>query len=439
MSRLYTRLYALVLMVLLSVTSTWAKTLSEVINIAAPFGKFLIGNPDIAEITPIDDQSFYVWAKQNGRTSIQIFRANQVDILEKITLQVGPDLGAVRQTISNLAPEARVKVSFVNTSLQLQGTVPDTETEALLLSAIEGMTGVTPINALKITSAEQVQLKVRFVEVSRSLNGNLGVGVQLSGQNGDDRYNAQSFELSGFALGNLSLIDASINIDLALKALEEAGYANFLAEPTLTALSGKTADFLAGGEVPVTMNKDGGVTTEYKSYGIQLKFTATVDQNGEITLDLAPEVSQVDFGNMSNGQPSFTTRRASTTVKMRDGESLVIAGLYQNNDSRNKSTVPGLGKLPLMGGLVRNTESRSTSTEVMIVVTPSLSTQQTAEQLRLKRLENSQASTPTQLYQTGLLERTPYDFQDLLSGKHIRGDFGPMLRPNGRGILNGQP
>lgn len=230
-----------------------------------------------------------------------------------------------------------------------------------------------------------------------------------------------------------------MNIDASLKALEEQGYAKYLAEPTLTALSGEEAEFLAGGEVPITIvGSDGVASTQYKDYGIQLTFTPIVDQYGNITLNLAPEVSQVDFGNLSNGQPSFTTRRVSTTVELKDNQSLVLAGLYQKNDSRGTTTVPGLADLPIIGGMFRGVQLRGGDSEIIIIVTPSLSSTALKNNLSVKKINDSEASVPLDLLNNGVLESRGYDLGDLIAGKNIAGPFGPMTNTNGIGLLSGK-
>ena len=412
---------------------------SEVIDIAQPFGRFLIGNPDVLEVTPINESSFYILAKAPGRTTIQIFAANKTDLLQTLSVQTGPDLDGLKRAFGRLVPDAKVNVYFENTSLQLVGSVPDEEAKALIVAAAEGMTGIAPVNGLVVDQPRQVRLKVRFLEVSRSLNGDLGIGINLSGQSGNNSMQASTFSLTGGALGQLSIIDSTINIDLVLKALEEQGYAKFLAEPTLTALSGQDASFLAGGEVPVTRTDDAGKTeTIYKEYGIKLNFKPVVNASGMITLTLAPEVSQVDFINLLGGMPTFTTRRASTTVEMQDNQSIVLAGLYQSNESRAKSAVPGLSNLPVIGALFRDSRLRGTESEIMIVITPALSFVTTKDDLALRKIENSDAATPDAFFGTGQIEAAGYDLRSLLDGVGITGNFGPMIHENGRGIFNGK-
>ena len=207
----------------------------------------------------------------------------------------------------------------------------------------------------------------------------------------------------------------------------------------MTALSGQEASFLAGGEVPiVTTDGDGKSRTEYKPYGIQLFFKPSVDKNGTITLFLSPEVSQLDFKNSVNGLPTITTRRATTTVEMKNRQSLVLAGLYQNIDTRSKSEVPALAELPIIGSLFRNSSSSEQETEVMIVITPSLSFVTTQEELEgVAGLEESRAAEPTQFMIDGILENRGYSLSDLLKGIELTGPFGPMMHQSGVGVFKG--
>jgi pilus assembly protein CpaC len=174
-------------------------------------------------------------------------------------------------------------------------------------------------------------------------------------------------------------------------------------------------------------------------HGGRLTFTPVVDGDEHITLTLTPEVSQVDFGNLANGLPSFTTRRASTTVELLDQQSIILAGLYQNNQSRNKSVVPLLSKLPVLGALFRDSQLRGNESEVMIIITPSLSFVTTQENLQLRQIENSAPSSSSSFFRRGQMEALAnYSLQDMLDGTGITGPFGPMLTPKHDGILYGK-
>jgi pilus assembly protein CpaC len=410
---------------------------SLIINVDQNFGRIILGDPELIEAVPIDKTSFYLVAKKNGKTTIQVFAENKVDLIRTFVVQSGPDLKAIETTLSRIAPTSDIQIYFENAALQMVGRVPDLETKDLVVEAVRAITDVTPLSALRLDRPKQVHLKVRFIEVSRSLNGDISLGL-----NGSLARSGSSLSFGNLAMkdafATVSIIDSVLNIEASLKALEEQGYAKYLAEPTLTALSGEEAEFLAGGEVPITtVGSDGVASTQYKDYGIKLTFTPIVDQYGNITLTLAPEVSQVDFGNLSNGQPSFTTRRVATTVELKDNQSLVLAGLYQKNDSRAKTAVPGLADLPIIGGMFRGSQLRGGDSEIIIIVTPSLSKMELKDNLSIKKINSSYPSDPNNLINNGILESSGYDLEDLISGKNIFGPFGPMIKINGIGLLNG--
>ena len=198
-----------------------------------------------------------------------------------------------------------------------------------------------------------------------------------------------------------------------------------MATPTLTAISGATASFLAGGEVPVVVAADGGSQVIYKTYGVTLEFTPYVQENGLIRLDLRPEVSVIDTSQGIN--PSFLTRRAQTTVELRDGESFVIAGLLQSEETRSVVGLPSLGELPVIGALFRNSTLKDNNTELLIVVTPTLTRPIPPNGSVNSPLENTQATQGADLFIDGRLERSTYGLVDLIRGTGVIGHYGPIL------------
>jgi pilus assembly protein CpaC len=236
-------------------------------------------------------------------------------------------------------------------------------------------------------------LKVRFAEVNRTALKELGVDFVSTDLNprifGEDFQEAVVGSFAGQVTSPsipltltsgvttyLSLTHASYGVEAALKALEKKGVVNTLAEPTLVAISGHEAKFLAGGEIPVPILQGGatGVTIEWKEFGVGLKFTPTVVDSGVVSLKVEPEVSTLDWDNgiVLGGfaVPALRTRKAESTVELRDGQTLVVAGLITREDSKNVSKFPILGDIPILGVLFKSTSFMQNETELVLLVTP---------------------------------------------------------------------
>jgi pilus assembly protein CpaC len=249
------------------------------------------------------------------------------------------------------------------------------------------------IDRMQISGPTQINLRVRIVEISRNVVRQLGI-------NWDEASSIGSNILLGFATGGATFVgntfSATANIATrrngtnsaifgyrgqrhtingVLDALQTQGLVKTLAEPNLTAISGETASFLAGGEFPVPVPQDGGViTVQYKKFGVGLSFTPTLLSPRRISLKVNPEVSQLSNAGSIQIQginvPSLTTRRASTTVELASGQSFAIAGLLQNNYTKDISKVPGIGDIPILGKLFTSENYRKDETELVIIVTP---------------------------------------------------------------------
>ena len=216
-----------------------------------------------------------------------------------------------------------------------------------------------------------MNLQVRIAEVARNVDRQLGiqwndVSVGING----GRVGFQGGRaVQGDYQASYGAVRGSFNIDVVLQALAEEGLVTIMAEPNLTARSGEPATFLAGGEFPYSTVSDNGTNVEFKNYGIGLNFTPTVIDGNRISLTVGTEVSELDF-NQSETVPSLRTRRAETTVDLASGQSFAIAGLMQNSSSQNASRVPGLGTMPVLGGLFRSQAFKRGQSELVIIVTP---------------------------------------------------------------------
>ena len=240
-------------------------------------------------------------------------------------------------------------------------------------------------NQLQVTGAAQVNLRVRVAEVSRSVSRQLGFNWSTIFSVGSFAIGLETGRLAGAAGSTLigngidsvfgSVASRRANGSAVLDAMANEGLVSILAEPNLTAESGGTANFLAGGEIPIPIPQALGVTSiEYKQYGVSVAFTPTVLSTGRIAVKVRPEVSEIDRANALtlNGVvvPALTTRRAETSVELSSGQSFAIAGLIQSNDSNNVQKLPWLGDIPILGQLFRSNQFQRQQTELVIVVTP---------------------------------------------------------------------
>ncbi|KLE31237.1 type II and III secretion system protein family protein [Aurantiacibacter luteus] len=382
---------------------------SQVVTTSEAIDRAMIGNAEIADVLPISERSIYVLGKELGTTSLTLYdRSNRV--IAVMDVSVGPDVDGVRRQIEQLMPGQDIDVTLSNGALVLSGTVNDpgaADRAARLAAAYAGDGQV--VNLLGLGSSQQVMLEVRFAEVTRNIGEQLGVnGFGLSG-NGDFGLatgNAPRVDLPNTAVGS-AVADAfgvfgalfelgDVSIEAYLDTLERNGLSRTLAEPTLVALSGETASFLAGGEFPVPVAQSGGgaaddggavITVLFKPFGVSLAFTPTVLGNGVINLVVAPEVSSIDpsASVTINGLtvPGLQTRRARTTLELRDGESFAIAGLLRDETQATTNQLPILGSLPIIGSLFRSTRYQRGETELLIVVTPRLVQPIRPDQVRL--------------------------------------------------------
>jgi pilus assembly protein CpaC len=234
---------------------------------------------------------------------------------------------------------------------------------------------------------QQVMLEVRFVEASREADRELGVRWAVGPQPGHAQTFAAAFGTAGligtatqpFGTIAANVLANGLQIEAELNALEQRGLARRLAEPNLVALSGETANFLAGGEypIPVPGQGNGQIMVDYKQYGVSLAFTPTVLGGSLINLKIIPEVSQLDPSNsvaVGNGivVPALTVRRATTTLELKDGQSFVLAGLLQNNLSTAQQQLPWIGDVPVLGALFSSKSYQKNETDLVIIVTPRL-------------------------------------------------------------------
>lgn len=387
------------------------KNKSQVVTADRSIAKAMIGNPDIADIVPLSDKSIYVLGKSMGTTSLTLYdQAGRV--LSVLDISVGPDVEAFRSQIDRLLPGSDIDAHISGEAMVLTGLAQDPAMVDRAVQIARTYAGANVVNLIALGGSQQVMVEVRFAEVKRQIGNDIGVRGFVADNNGPFGAIGPGAGLSPGANGIGSQLEIGsiansfgvfgdsfrllgLDIDAYLNALESKGFAKTLAEPTLIALSGQKASFLAGGEfpIPVVQSSAGGedgvgrVTVEFKPFGVSLGFTPTVLGDKTINLIVEPEVSAIDpaASIQLNGIsiPGLQTRRASTTLELRDGESFAIAGLLQQDFQTTINQVPLLGSIPILGALFRSTQFQKGETELLIIVTPRLVKPIRPDQVRL--------------------------------------------------------
>ena len=361
------------------------------VRLPAPMSDVFVANDAVADVQVRSNRQLYIFGKGRGETTVYATGANG-KVVYAANVRVGNNLGSVDEMLRLAMPEANVRATPMNNLVLLTGTVAsptDVEEAQRLVQAYVGE-GTQVVSRLRSATPLQVNLKVRIAEVNRSLLKQVGVNLLTKDLTGGFQFGigqgnpgtitgaGKTFNVSSVgttlgAAGKLFGLDILSTLDLA----ETDGFVTTLAEPNLTALSGETASFLAGGEFPIPISQSlGSISIEYKQYGVGLAFTPIVLADGRISMRVRPEVSELsNEGSVKTGDftvPALTTRRAETTVELGSGQSFMIAGLLRNSSSNDIEKAPFLGDLPILGALFRSTRFRRAETELVIVVTPYL-------------------------------------------------------------------
>jgi pilus assembly protein CpaC len=363
---------------------------SAIIELPVDVRDILITNPAVADAVLRTPRRIYVLGMTSGQTDAILFDASGRRILS-LNIRVDADAGALASTINRVLPGARVKVESLGDSVILTGMVQNPiDAERAGQIALRYVAKPEQVlNMLSVAGKDQVMLKVRIVEVQRSVIKQLGVNLNAVLQQGSGSITvgqAANFSINGTLPGGAtvggSFVDGLDTLTGSIRAFERVGLVRTLAEPNLTAVSGESARFLAGGEYPVPVNQDnssGSVTVEYKPFGVGLAFTPVVLSGGRISLKLSTEISELTtqgaftLGGGSSGTsltiPALTVRRAETSVELPSGGSMMIAGLIQQQTRENLDALPGAGSIPVLGSLFRSRDYLSGDTEMVVLVT----------------------------------------------------------------------
>ena len=391
----------------------------RVIRLPRAAATVFVADPEIADVQAQSPSIVYLFGRRAGETSLYAVDENDA-LLLRTHVVVQHNLSGLRRAVQQLLPTSRVTVTTIDGSIVVDGMVDSPVQAQELRELAQRYLGAeeTLLYRVKVSAPTQVHLRVRVAEVSRDVLKEFGINWEAIFQNGDFAFGLVSGRPVSDGLGNFLRAPEGANsafgsfeggddvVNAALDALAEEGLVNVLAEPNLTALSGETASFLAGGEFPIPIDSnDDGLEIEFKQFGISLAFTPTVLSAQRISLRVRPEVSDLtDKGAINlNGLiiPALATRRAETTVELGSGQSFAIGGLLSSDIENRVSKYPGLGDIPILGTLFRSQRFRSNETELVILVTPYL----------VRPVDEPVLAAPTDGY------RAPSDIERILEGR----------------------
>ena len=398
---------------------------SLVIDLPRDARDILVSNPVIADAVIRTPRRSYVTGVAVGQSNVIIFDQAGQQIVS-LELEVERDSATLSRMLARLIPDSDIRIEIVSDNIVLSGTVKNASDSrraqdianifanggaqaqpggssttaaapsaaggqgiSISLNASQEIPTSSVVNMLSIEGEDQVHLKVTIAEVQRNIAKQLGVefsGEIQMGSIGADVALANPFAIANKALGNSiggGFDDGTNYLKMMLRALEQTGVLKTLAEPTLTAISGENASFLAGGEFPVPTGRDqsGNVTIEFKPFGVALSFTPVVLSEGRISLRVKTEVSELSaegafnltgFGGNDLSIPGLKVRRAESTLELPSGGSMVLGGLLQDSVRQSIGAFPGLGRLPVLGPLFRSRDFQRNETELVIIITPYL-------------------------------------------------------------------
>ncbi len=357
-----------------------------------PAATIFIANPKIADVQVLSATSVMVFGKQTGQTTLIITDDYGNKIVYR-SIVVSQNLSALRRALRTVIPNSKISAKSIPNGIVLTGKAADSsevEDARRLAARYLPQRGGEIINRIKVAANNQVQILVRFAEVSKDVDKRFGFNwetVGRMGQFGSILATGADFYTPGEALArtvvgdstndllSLSFNNGNYSVNGMIDALAKEGFVNILAEPSLTALSGQTASFLAGGEFPIPVPQSAEtISIEWKQYGVSLAFTPTIINGNRINLHVRPEVSQLsDVGSIKLSNitiPSLITRRAETTLELNSGQSFALAGLLNNQQTQSIEKFPFLGDIPILGTLFRSTRFQNNESELVIIITP---------------------------------------------------------------------
>ncbi len=442
----------------------------QLITLPSAMSDVFVSNDSVADVQVRSASQIYVFAKAAGESTVYV-TSKSGGVVYSANVHAGQNVGSIDQMLRLAMPDDSITATPINGMVLLTGTVATPEDGAQAEQLVQAYVGdkTKVISRLRMATPLQVNLQVKIAEVSRSLVKEIGSNLMTRDQTGGFLFGvAQGRNFGSIGTADLSALpklDAStqfglppgtislpydprtqqfitaagtaynlsnlaqgagktavglaghlfgIDVASALDLAEREGLVTTLAQPNLTALSGETASFLAGGEIPIPLLQGTGnsVTVEYKQYGVSLSFTPIVLADGRISMRVRPEVSELS----SNGAvtlngftvPALSTRRVETTVELGSGQAFMIGGLLSNSNNNSITKAPGLGDVPVLGAMFRSTAFQRNETELVIIVTPYL----------VKPVNPNQIALPTDGYKAAT------DLERVLLGRSFSGTSG---------------
>lgn len=368
---------------------------ADIINISGEIADVLVADPSVVDVMAVKSNRLYLVGSALGDTNIMALD-DQGNILKKFNVHVKLDTEQLQSVVAELYPDEAVEIRTLNDQVLLTGSVSTPSVAAKITELVSRYTAdatnatgdESPIvNMMAVQGEQQVMLRVKIVEASRSALKDLG--LETNAISGNDLGDVSTAFGTSPALGLANPVQLGVaalnyssggfgNLNFLARALEEEGIVNTLAEPTLTSISGEKAGFLAGGEfpIPTQLDENGNLVFEFRPFGVSLNFLPIVMSEDRISLQLTTEVSTTAFdeGLQLNGIniPTFNVRRAETTVELPSGGTLMIAGLLQSDSISGLTKLPGVGDIPIVGDLVKSDTFSRNESEVVVIITPYL-------------------------------------------------------------------
>lgn len=432
-----------------------------VVESTQPFTELSIAQPNIADVQPLSDRSIYILGRTQGKTTLTMLGEGG-RLISNVTIVVQPDISELKQRLRVLLPQEDIEVRIAGGGIILSGTVSGSAQQDQALTLARAYAGDAVTNMMNIGGTQQVALKVRVAEMARNALKDIGVSTAalgsgrrfatdnvtgtalnlvepLSSPAGPDAPSGSVGNIAGLervfsgafgAFGAIFAVADNFILDVEIDALESKGFVKMLAEPTLVALSGTRAQFLAGGEVPIpAVDGEGNVSVDFREVGVRVVFVPTVIDGSLINLAVEAEVSAVDpsLSSVSGGIDitGFTVRRATTTIELRDGQSFAIAGLFEEDFADNVDQVPFLGDIPVLGGLFRSANFQRNESELVIMVTTNLVTPVDSEDEIALPTDRIGVPTEFELFLLGNIVEG--GGSNLLTTQGFDGDFGYVV------------
>jgi len=411
---------------------------SRVLDLPVAIKRASLANPEVADTVVLSPTQIYLTGKATGVTNLTLWNESG-KMMGMYDVVVSPDLSRLKENLHKAFPDEKgILVTASHDYITLSGTASSATNLSRAMSVAEAYAPKKVINSMQVGGVQQVMLEVRVAEMNRELVRRLGINAtaftpqgfgmtalnQLSTMLGGNTFSGvtgglltNTLSLSQQATSSLNgafqFQTGNITWSGFVDALQQENIVKVLAKPTLVALNGQEAAFLAGGEFPIPVPQAFGlVTIQFKKFGVGLVFTPNIMDKKHISLSVAPEVSELDFQNALRTQgfvvPSITTRRATTTIELADGQSFAIGGLMRDDVREIINKYPVLGDIPILGALFRSTSFQKNETELLIIVTAHL----------VKPLDMTTQTLPTDYFEE------PNDFEFYLMGYAEKGGFG---------------